>query len=73
MDEAAAFRAVITMEAGEPIISWAPRLTAEEEAKRTYTVYGREDLLEGAWTPVTGDNRSRMRFFRVTVEMRRGL
>ncbi len=59
------FRAVISMDGGKPQISWEPRLSAEEEAKRTYTVEGRESLTSGSWGPTNAASR----FFRVRVEM----
>ena len=53
-------------ENGAPRISWMPRLSAEEEAKRVYTVIGRESLEAGAWGPTNAASR----FFKVKVEMR---
>jgi len=52
---------------GAPEISWEPKLTHEEEAKRTYTIYGRESLTDAAgWiTPTNATHR----FFKVSVEM----
>ena len=60
------FRAVIWMENGKPVISWEPRLSAEEEARRTYTIYGRESLTGGEWTTPTN---AASRFFKVKVTM----
>ena len=60
------FRAVISMDGGKPLISWEPRLNAEEEAKRTYTIYGRESLTDGEWTTPTN---AASRFFKVRVTM----
>ena len=42
-------------------------LYADEEAKRVYTVYGRERLDIGGWTTPTN---SLHRFFKVGVEMK---
>ena len=60
------FRTVIWMTDGKPQISWEPRLSTEEEAKRTYTIYGRESLTDGEWTTPTN---AASRFFRVKVTM----
>ena len=60
------FRTVISMESGKPKISWEPRLNAAEEAKRVYTIYGRERLDAGGWTTPTN---AASRFFRVKVNM----
>ena len=62
------FRAVISWKDGAPEISWEPKLTPEEEAKRTYTIYGRESLtdLDGWITPTNAMHR----FFKVSVEMK---
>ena len=60
------FRTVISMENGRPQISWEPRLSEEEEAKRTYTIYGRESLTDGEWmTPTNAASR----FFHVKVTL----
>ncbi len=60
------FRAVISISDGKPQISWEPRLSAEEEAKRTYTIEGRESLTDGEWTTPTNAASC---FFRVRVTM----
>ncbi len=59
------FRTVISISDGKPQISWEPRLSAEEEAKRTYTIYGCESLTDGSWGPTNAASR----FFRVKVAM----
>ena len=61
------FRTVISISDGKPQISWDPRLAPEEEARRVYTIYGRESLTDGGWTTPTN---SASRFFKVGVEMR---
>ena len=62
------FEATITIGAdGKPVVEWNPRLAPEEEAKRVYTIYGRERLDVGGWTSPTN---SLHRFFKVGVEMR---
>ena len=61
------FRTIISFPGERPTISWEPRLAPEEEAKRTYTIYGRESLAEGGWTTPTN---AASRFFKVGVEMR---
>ena len=60
------FRTVISMEGGKPQISWEPKLSADEEAKRTYTIEGRESLTDGEWTTPTN---AASRFFKVKVTM----
>ena len=65
-DEVVAFRTIISFIDAKPQISWTPRLMAEEEAKRTYTVEGRESMAEGSWGPTNAASR----FFKVKVEMR---
>ena len=60
------FRTVIWMENSKPQISWEPRLSAEDEAKRTYTIYGRESLTDGEWTTPTN---AASRFFKVKVTL----
>lgn len=60
------FRTVISIGAdGAPVIGWEPKLSAADEAKRTYTIYGRESLTEGSWGPTNAASR----FFRVKVSM----
>ena len=59
------FRTVILCENGAPVIGWQPRLSAEEEAKRTYTIFGRESLGVGDW----GLTNAASGFFHVKVEM----
>ncbi len=61
------FRAVISMENGAPVVGWEPKLSAAEEAKRTYTIFGRAALGTGEWTTPTN---SFHRFFKVGVEMK---
>ena len=53
---------------GAPVVDWSPRLSAAEEAQRTYTIYGRASLESGeAWHSPTN---ALDRFFKVEVEMR---
>ena len=61
------FRTVISLAGDEVQIGWEPKLPPEEEALRTYTIFGREKLDEGTWTtPATSAHR----FFKVTVQMK---
>ena len=64
---------VILISVGKPQISWEPRLSEEEEAKRTYTIEGRFSLTEGDWNELRMENGEwrigECRFFRVKVEM----
>ena len=63
----AAFRTVILWNDGAPKISWEPKLEPEEEAKRIYTIYGRESLTDASgWTTPTNATH---RFFNVSVEI----
>lgn len=59
------FHTVISIQDGNPQISWEPKLNADEEAKRTYTVEGRESLASGSWGPTNAASR----FFRVNVSL----
>jgi len=63
------FRATISMVGDEPVVSWEPVLPAAEAAKRTYTIYGRQSLYSGDWTPVAAGHAKDYNFFKVTVEM----
>ena len=62
---ASLFRTIISIDGESPRIGWEPRLTADEEARRTYTVEGRESLTQGSWGPTNAASR----FFRVKVAM----
>ena len=64
------FRATISLESGNPVISWEPQLPAAEAAKRTYTIYGRQSLLSGDWSVVPEGQARNYNFFKVSVEMR---
>lgn len=64
------FRASISIESGNPIISWDPSLSAAEVAKRTYTIYGRQSLLSGDWSVVPQGQERNYNFFKVTVRMK---
>ena len=69
-DLADAFRATISMVDGEPVVSWEPVLSSEEAARRTYTVFGRQSLYSGDWTPVAAGHARDYNFFKVTVQMK---
>ena len=60
------FRAVISKANGKPQISWSRRLSAEEEARRSDTIYGRESLTDGEWTTPTN---AASRVFKVKVAL----
>ena len=64
------FRASISLESGNPVISWDPLLPAAEAAKRTYTIYGRQSLLSGDWSAVPQGQERNYNFFKVTVRMK---
>ena len=53
---------------GAPVVEWSPKLSAAEEAQRTYTIYGKASLESGeAWHSPTN---ALDRFFKVGVEMK---
>ena len=53
---------------GAPSVEWSPKLSAAEEAKRKYTVYGKASLESGEdWHSPTN---ALDRFFKVSVEMK---
>ena len=69
------FRTVISIGAdGEPVIGWEPKLSAAEEAKRTYTIEDRSSLTEGDWNELRIENGEwrigEYRFFRVKVDVK---
>ncbi len=64
------FRAEIAVVNGAPVVSWSPVLPAAEAAKRIYTIYGRQSLMEGGWTIVPSGQEANYNFFKVTVQMR---
>ena len=45
-------------------------LPSAEAAKRAYTIYGRQSLYSGDWTPVAAGHAKDHNFFKVTVEMK---
>ena len=60
------FRAVISMEGGNPVIGWTPDLNeGGAKQERVYTVEGRESLTSGSWGPTNAASR----FFRVKVAL----
>ena len=41
---------------GAPVVEWSPKLSAAEEARRRYTIYGRAGLESGAeWHSPTNE------------------
>lgn len=68
-DEASKFTAILTIENGEPKISWSPDLS-EDAVPRTYTIYGKPSFdADEQWQVVTDGNKSKMKFFKVTVDL----
>lgn len=55
---------------GVPVVTWAPKLSPAEEAKRKYTILGKTTLADENWIEVSAGEESLYNFFRVTVEMR---
>lgn len=67
-DTNSVFTTTIKMVDGVPVVEWSPKLSAAEEAKRKYTVYGRASLESGEdWHSPTN---ALDRFFTVGVEMK---
>ena len=69
-DAADVFRATISYKGETPVISYAPRLTDVEEAKRVYTIYGKTRLTDSSWTVVPSDRAGDYNFFKVSVRMK---
>ncbi|MGN0845365.1 MAG: hypothetical protein ACI4QT_09130 [Kiritimatiellia bacterium] len=55
---------------GKPVVRYSPELSSAETAKRKYTTYGKVNLTDKEWTPVTEGNEENFNFFTVSVEMR---
>ena len=67
-DTNSVFTAAITMVDGAPVVEWSPKLSAAEEAQRTYTIYGKASLESGeAWH---SPSNALDRFVMVGVEMK---
>ena len=67
-DTNSVFTATITMVDGAPVVEWSPKLSAAEESRRRYTIYGKAGLESGEeWHSPTN---ALDRFFTVGVEMR---
>lgn len=61
------FTVEIDMVDGLPVVTSSPKLSAGEEARRSYTIYGKTNLTDKAWHSPTNEAS---RFFKVGVEMR---
>jgi len=67
-DTNSVFTATITIVDGAPVVEWSPKLSAAEESRRRYTIYGRAGLeSDEEWHSPTN---ALDRFFTVGVEMR---
>ena len=64
------FSAKINFKNGKPHIEWEPKLNDAEAAKRTYTTYGKENLNDPEWTPVTDATVDGFHFFKVGIELK---
>ena len=64
------FEATIAFTNGSPVVSWIPRLSAEEEERRVYTVKGKKTLSDPEWSDVPQGTEPGYGFFIVTVEMK---
>ena len=62
------FTATIRMVGGTPVVEWSPKLSAAEESRRRYTIYGMSRL--GAGEDWHSPTNSFDRFFAVGVEMK---
>ena len=60
-DPTAAFRALIRIENGEPVVGPSP-----ESPNRKYTVLGKENFADDEWLP----DREGAKFFKVKVELK---
>ena len=69
-DATSVFKAILVIENGEPIVTYEPVLSAEQTAKRIYTIYGKKDLVTGDWTAVPSGKARDYNFFKVEVQMR---
>ena len=68
LDTNSVFTATITMVDGAPVVEWSPKLSAAEESRRRYTIYGKAGLESGEeWHSPTN---ALDRFFTVGVELR---
>lgn len=65
-DTNSVFRADIAVSNETVYVTWRPKLSSAEEALRTYTIYGREDMAAGTWGPTNAASR----FFKVDVRMK---
>ena len=67
-DTNSVFTATITMADGTPVVEWSPKLSAAEESRRRYTIYGKAGLESGEeWhSPTSAIDL----FFMVWVEVR---
>ena len=54
---------------GKPVVTWEPDLSNDANP-RTYKTLGKENLEDTGWAPVTDANKAKMKFFKVTVEMK---
>ena len=69
-DATSRFMAKIEMGAdGKAVVTWTPDLSKDEKPRK-YTTLGKEKLGDDAWSPVTDANKAKMRFFKVTMEMK---
>ena len=66
-DTNSVFSAKVEMVGGVPVVTWEPKLSASDEARRRYSIYGKTNLTDKAWHSPTN---SSSRFFKVEVEMK---
>ena len=59
-------KAFIEVHDDMPNVTWAPNLNTNGVLRRVYTIWGKTNLVDGAWVTPTN---SAHRFFKVTVEM----
>jgi len=65
------FKASITTDTdGNLIISYTPKLSEAEKAKRKYTTWGKVKLYDEKWVEISAGYEDDYNFFKVTVEMK---
>ena len=67
-DSDSQFSATIDIAGGRAVVTHSPELSPEEEALRSYRIWGKADLSDESWTEL--DDVSGYRFFKVTVELK---
>ena len=69
-DESDGFKALLTIENGEPKLSWSPVLPEAEAAKRKYTLFGKRSLGDAHWDRIQPGDEREYEFFSVQVDLK---